>query len=142
MNRQSLRRPVDGCGGARSRTLQVRMCCSISCIVRHVSRKVFSFCMHVNRFFFLTLLAFTRSFCHPRHAMACSFGTLSQRIRQEVLLQCSRRQVCMVHLIVAITGAHRAPDLPLAAAVALWPCRARGSLCKSRTSRKTVSLFT
>ena len=27
----------------------------------------------------------------------------------------------MVHLIVAITGAHRAPDLPLAAAVALWP---------------------
>ena len=30
----------------------------------------------------------------------------------------------MVHLIVAITGAHRAPDLPLAAAVALWPSSA------------------
>ena len=34
--------------------------------------------------------------------MACSFGTLSQRIWQEVLLQCSRRQVCMVHLIVTV----------------------------------------
>ena len=32
-------------------------------------------------------------------------------------------------------------DLPLAAAVALWLCRARGSLCKSRTSRKTVDSF-
>ena len=48
----------------------------------------------------------------------------------------------MVHLIVAITGAHRALDLPLAAAVALWPCRAGGSLCKSHTSRKTVTLVT
>ena len=35
----------------------------------------------------------------------------------------------MVHLIVAITGAHRAPDLPLAAAVALWP----SSGCRSRS---------
>ena len=43
VNRHSLRQPVDGCGGARSRTLQVRMCCSISCLVRHVSRKIFSF---------------------------------------------------------------------------------------------------
>ena len=48
----------------------------------------------------------------------------------------------MVHLIVGITGAHRAPDLPLAAAVALWQCRASGSLCKSRTSRNTDSFFT
>ena len=50
------------------------------------------FGMHVNSFFF-SLLAFTRSYCHPRHAMACSFRTLSQRIRQEVMLQCSRRHV-------------------------------------------------
>ena len=78
VNRQSLRQPVDGCGGARSRALQVRMCCSISCLVRHVSHKVFSFCMRVNRFFFFSLLAFTRSYCHPQHAIACSFGTLSQ----------------------------------------------------------------
>ena len=35
----------------------------------------------------------------------------------------------MVHLIVAITGAHRAPDLPLAAAVALGP----SSGCRSRS---------
>ena len=48
----------------------------------------------------------------------------------------------MVHLIVAITGAHRAPDLPLAAAVALWLSCASGSPCKSGTSRKTVALFT
>ena len=27
------------------------MSCPISCLVRHVSRKVFSLCMHVNRFF-------------------------------------------------------------------------------------------
>ena len=73
-NRQSLRQPVDGCGGARSRRLQVSMSCSISCLVRHVSRKVFSLCMHVNRFFSFSLLAFTPSYCHPRHAMACSFG--------------------------------------------------------------------
>ena len=39
VNRQSLRLPVDGCGGAGSRTLQVRTCCSISCLVRHVSRR-------------------------------------------------------------------------------------------------------
>ena len=70
------------------------------------------------------------------------WGLYHNVFRQEVSLQCSRKQVCMVHLIVAITGAHRAPDLPLAAAVALWPCRARGSLCKSRTSRKTISRFT
>ena len=42
MNRQSLRLPVDGCGGAGSRTLQVRTCSSISCLA-HVSHKVFSF---------------------------------------------------------------------------------------------------
>ena len=83
VNRHSLRQPVDGCGGARSRTLQVRRCCSISCLVRHVSRKVFSFCMHVNRFFF-SFLAFTRSCCHPRHAMACSFGTLSRPVVRAV----------------------------------------------------------
>ena len=41
--RAILRQPVDGCGGAGSRALQVRMCCSISCVVRHVSRKVFCF---------------------------------------------------------------------------------------------------
>ena len=70
------------------------------------------------------------------HAMACSFGTLSQRFRQEVLLQYSRTQMCMVHLIVSITGAHR----PLAAAVALWPCRASGLFCKFWISRKTVAL--
>ena len=96
-------------------------------------------CMHVNSFF---------SHSWPSHGptvildMASSFGILSRRIRQEVLLQCSRRHVCMVHLIVAITGSHPAPDLLLAAAVALWPCRASGSLCKSRTARKTVTLFT
>ena len=32
MNRQPLRRPVDGCGGS-----------PISCLARHVSRKIFSF---------------------------------------------------------------------------------------------------
>ena len=36
VNMQSLRWPVDGCGGARSRTLQVRMYCSISRVARHV----------------------------------------------------------------------------------------------------------
>ena len=43
MNRQSLRRPVDGCGGARRRTLQVRTYSPISCLARHVSREIFSF---------------------------------------------------------------------------------------------------
>ena len=33
MNKQSLQQPVDGCGEAGSRTLQVRICCSISCVV-------------------------------------------------------------------------------------------------------------
>ena len=47
----------------------------------------------------------------------------------------------MVHLIVAITGAHRAPDLPLAAAVALWPssgCRSRSRswMCQCHRSRR------
>ena len=63
--------PVDGCGGAGSRTMQVRMCCSISCLVRHVSRKVFFFLHAREQVFFFSLLAFTRSYCHPRHAMAC-----------------------------------------------------------------------
>ena len=43
VNRQSLRKPVDGCGSVGSRTLRVRMHCPISSLVRHVSRKVFSF---------------------------------------------------------------------------------------------------
>ena len=55
--------------------------------------------LHAREQAFFSLLAFTQSYCHPRHTMACSFGTLSQRIRQEVLLQCSRRQVRMVHVI-------------------------------------------
>ena len=59
MNRESLRQPVDGCGGAGSsakrRTLQGRMYCSISCLVRHVSRKVFRFSIHVNTCFYFTL---------------------------------------------------------------------------------------
>ena len=40
---------------AKRRTLQVLMHCSISCLVHHVSRKVFCFCMHVNTYLFLTL---------------------------------------------------------------------------------------
>ena len=141
VNRQSLRRSVDGCGGAGRRTLQVRMCCSISCLVRHVTRKVFSF-LHAREQVFFFLILGLHTVLLSSSTCTCSFGTLSRRIRQEVLLQCSRRQVCMVHSIVAITGAHRTPDLPLAAAVALWLCRASGSLCKSRTSCKTVALFT
>ena len=53
----------------------------------------------------------------------------------------------MVRLIVAITGAHRAPDLPLAAAVALWPssgCRSRSRswMCQyHRFKRKSWSLL-
>ena len=53
----------------------------------------------------------------------------------------------MVHLIVALTGAHRAPDLPLAAAVALWPssgCRSRSRswMCQCHISwRKSSSLL-
>ena len=38
-----MRRPVDDCGGARRRTLQVRTYSPISCLARHVSRKIFSF---------------------------------------------------------------------------------------------------
>ena len=37
-----MRRPVDGCGGARRRALQVRTYSPISCLARHVSRKIFS----------------------------------------------------------------------------------------------------
>ena len=59
--RQSLRRPVDGCGGARSRTMQVRMYCSISCLVRHVSRKIFSFACCVCENFLISLLLTCRT---------------------------------------------------------------------------------
>ena len=73
---------------------------------------------------------------------------LSQRIRQEVLLQYSRRQVCKVCLIVTVTGAHWAPDLRRARAGDSTGGRATfdvawsGSLCEPRTSHKTIALFT
>ena len=55
VNRHSLRQPVVGCGGARSRTLQVRMYCfNFMSSPPRLSQGLF-FCMHVNRFFFLTL---------------------------------------------------------------------------------------
>ena len=46
-----------------------------------------------------------------------------------------------MHLIVATTGAHRAPDLPLTAAVAMWPssgCRfgSRSWMCQYHRSRR------
>ena len=43
MNTQSLLRPVDGCGGARRRTLEVHTYSPISCLARHVFGKMFSF---------------------------------------------------------------------------------------------------
>ena len=51
---------------------------------------------------------------------------------------------CMVLLIVAITGAHRAPDRPLAAAVALWPADPgadRGCASATRSRRKSWRLL-
>ena len=97
MNRQSLRQPVDGCGGAGSRTLQVRMCCSISCLVRHVSRKVFSFCMHVNRFFFLTL---------GLHTVLLSSSTCDGLLFRDFITTYSARGFVAMFTETGVHGAH------------------------------------
>ena len=151
VNRQSLRLPVDGCGGAESRTLQVRMCCQSH--VLPATSLARSFLLHAvcaKTFLFLSFACVSNNqtnspevslgsihrlcFCLPFHGLL-----FHSRTRQFVL-----RQVCMVHLIVAITGAHRAPDLPLAAAVALWGCRSgsRSWMCQYHTSwRKSWRLL-
>ena len=61
MNRQSLRRPVDGCGGARRRAQQVRTYSPISCLARHVSHKIFSSMRYVRKRSYFSLLLACRT---------------------------------------------------------------------------------
>ena len=107
MNRQSLLRPVDGCGGARRRALQVRTYSPISCLARHVSRKIFSFAFGMCENVLISLFCwrveqsdeFAGSF-HGFHrfCFCCPFhGLLFHCYTRQFVLQC-------------LTGVHGAFD--------------------------------
>ena len=84
-------------GGARRRTLQVRTCSSISCLARHVSRKIFSFACCMCENVLLSLFCwrveqsdeFAGSFCGFHRFCLCPFyGFLVLCCTRQFVLQC------------------------------------------------------
>ena len=109
VNTQSLRQPVDGCEGAGESNAAGGMLFNFMSCPPRLSQGLF-FSMHVNRLFFLTLGLHT-VYCYPRHAMACSFQDFITTCSARGLVAVFTGQVCVVHLIVTVTGAHWTRDL-------------------------------